>query len=333
METKNVIAIYFDGTWNTVEYPDGYSNVKKIKDYVGEIQTFGNLKTIIHPIYSEGPGTRPQTKILGGLFAYDLPAILEEAYTWLAKLYYKLAKQAHAPEIYLFGFSRGSYLAHVFSWILNDVGITSNYPLIPSLIDSYMKKNPKKMEQLKKEIDLKEVFMPVVRMMGLWDMVRAPVDRYRHFYEGERAPIVQSIYHAMSLDENRLMFPVLKYKGDDTKVEQCWFSGVHSDIGGGYKDTVLSDITLNWMIRNAEKEGLIIRGTSAADEATQNSEAFLQMEKHNESGLLNQIATWGGRKRHCEGEHVDESVYRRMKQDHSYHPFAKNFPDKKADYV
>ncbi|KAI0651927.1 hypothetical protein C8Q79DRAFT_1005177 [Trametes meyenii] len=31
---------------------------------------------------------------------------------------------------------------------------------------------------------------------------------------------------------------------------QCWFTGSHCDIGGGYEDHDLSDITLNWMISN-----------------------------------------------------------------------------------
>src|SRR5690606_39831439 len=32
-------------------------------------------------------------------------------------------------------------------------------------------------------------------------------------------------------------------------VEQVWFSGVHSNIGGSYPDSDLSDITLDWMIK------------------------------------------------------------------------------------
>lgn len=35
-------------------------------------------------------------------------------------------------------------------------------------------------------------------------------------------------------------------------MKQCWFAGCHSDIGGGYKEHDLSDITLFWMVANIE---------------------------------------------------------------------------------
>ena len=31
-------------------------------------------------------------------------------------------------------------------------------------------------------------------------------------------------------------------------IEQVWFSGVHSDVGGGYKERSHSDIAFKWMI-------------------------------------------------------------------------------------
>lgn len=36
-----------------------------------------------------------------------------------------------------------------------------------------------------------------------------------------------------------------------------WFEGTHSDIGGGYDETGLSDTTLLWMVREAHDAGLI----------------------------------------------------------------------------
>ena len=41
-------------------------------------------------------------------------------------------------------------------------------------------------------------------------------------------------------------------------LEQVWFSGVHCDVGGGYPETGLSDITLGWMMEKAENLGLQI---------------------------------------------------------------------------
>ena len=35
-----------------------------------------------------------------------------------------------------------------------------------------------------------------------------------------------------------------------------WFAGVHSDVGGGYDETALSDIALLWMVHHARRYGL-----------------------------------------------------------------------------
>ena len=43
-------------------------------------------------------------------------------------------------------------------------------------------------------------------------------------------------------------------------LQQAWFSGVHSDVGGGYepdnKGESLADIPLKWMLDEATKSGL-----------------------------------------------------------------------------
>jgi hypothetical protein len=41
-------------------------------------------------------------------------------------------------------------------------------------------------------------------------------------------------------------------------VLQVWFPGVHSDIGGGYHDKGIGDITWDFMMRQAADRGLVI---------------------------------------------------------------------------
>jgi hypothetical protein len=41
-------------------------------------------------------------------------------------------------------------------------------------------------------------------------------------------------------------------------VLQVWFPGVHSDIGGGYRDKGIGDITWDFMMRQAADRGLVI---------------------------------------------------------------------------
>lgn len=41
-------------------------------------------------------------------------------------------------------------------------------------------------------------------------------------------------------------------------MQQVWFPGVHSDVGGGGKSSGLADIALNWMLVGAEEQGLLV---------------------------------------------------------------------------
>ena len=72
---------------------------------------------------------------------------------------------------------------------------------------------------------------------------------------------VENAFHALALDEHRGTFsPTLWYIPPNkaniptvrrTKLKQCWFPGVHTDVGRGYDDHVpgdIADITFAWMV-------------------------------------------------------------------------------------
>src|SRR5690606_13589720 len=63
-----------------------------------------------------------------------------------------------------------------------------------------------------------------------------------------------------AIDEKRKNFkPAIWIKqkdSEDQQVVQKWFIGAHSNIGGGYASTALSDLALDWMIQNAVDCGL-----------------------------------------------------------------------------
>jgi hypothetical protein len=61
----------------------------------------------------------------------------------------------------------------------------------------------------------------------------------------------------MALDEERLDFPVTRWD-PDPRVEQVWFVGAHSDVGGGYplSQCGLSDIALDWMMQRLAATGV-----------------------------------------------------------------------------
>jgi uncharacterized protein (DUF2235 family) len=72
---------------------------------------------------------------------------------------------------------------------------------------------------------------------------------------------IRYAYHAVAIDERRWKFPpnLWKEEGidrDRQTVEQVWFAGVHSDVGGWYHERGLSNIALSWMLRKAVGVGL-----------------------------------------------------------------------------
>ena len=86
------------------------------------------------------------------------------------------------------------------------------------------------------------------------------IKRYA-FHDTELGCNVIHARHAVAIDEKRASFsPTLWSNVQKRKrVKQIWFPGVHSNVGGGYIDTGLSDIALKWMIDEAVEAGLNVR--------------------------------------------------------------------------
>jgi len=106
-----------------------------------------------------------------------------------------------------------------------------------------------------------------IEFVGAWDTVGAlgiPVpfwgtlnEQEFLFHDTEPSKIVQHARHAVSIDENREDFaPVLWSDKPNVDVLQVWFAGVHTDIGGGYRERGLTDCATQWMMSQAKKFGL-----------------------------------------------------------------------------
>jgi Uncharacterized alpha/beta hydrolase domain (DUF2235) len=67
---------------------------------------------------------------------------------------------------------------------------------------------------------------------------------------------VEYACQALSIDDQRRTFaPVLW--ADDPRIEQVWFAGAHSNVGGGYPKQGMSLVTLDWMLQKAhDRSGL-----------------------------------------------------------------------------
>jgi hypothetical protein len=114
-----------------------------------------------------------------------------------------------------------------------------------------------------------------ITMVGVWDTVGSlgipsaigAIDPIVYgFLDTGLSPAVLNAYHALAIDEKRAEFPPTLWTSapaEGQTLEQVWFCGVHSDVGGGEPDdlpgtTALSDITLGWMMSKASGLGLQI---------------------------------------------------------------------------
>ena len=106
----------------------------------------------------------------------------------------------------------------------------------------------------------------IIRFIGVWDTVDAvgsPLGiaeiingtfyRFK-FPDTTLSRQVAYACHALALDEQRQSFRPLLWcegPGDDVRIEQVWFAGVHSNVGGGYPRQGMSLVALDWMMRRA----------------------------------------------------------------------------------
>ena len=82
-----------------------------------------------------------------------------------------------------------------------------------------------------------------------------------NFHNFKLSKSVENAYHALAIDDKRKTFHPTLWDSDIESyqtLKQVWFSGMHTDVGGGYKEHELSDIPFVWLFKQAELCGLKI---------------------------------------------------------------------------
>jgi len=256
------IAFCADGTWDKASKK---TNVYKL--YKALLTTADQI-----PLYDDGVGAdgNPLVMLLGGAFGTGLWQKIREGYTKIAHAY----KQG--DEIFIFGFSRGAFTARSLAGMLAICGLpTKDFTdeMVNIAFDAY-RDRANRAAKLQKLAPW-NMFAADIKMVGVWDTVGSLgipaaiglVDPLLYgFLDTGLNPKIKNAFHAMALDERREQFmPTLwtSTPAADQHVEQVWFTGAHSDVGGGEPDDApgvseLSDIPLSWMIDRARGLGLQI---------------------------------------------------------------------------
>src|SRR3954447_1354914 len=93
------IALFLDGTWNTT---NDNTNVWRLRALAAPVGADRVRQSIY---YNAGLGTQVGSKVRGGMFGVGIDDVLLETYQWLVENY------NNGDDIFIFGFSRGSYTA------------------------------------------------------------------------------------------------------------------------------------------------------------------------------------------------------------------------------
>ena len=264
-ENMKRIVLCCDGTWNSAEQKHP-TNVQKLRNLVC---LRGPDDTPQRIYYHEGVGAGSALERLPGLFGHGLWRNVQRTYRHLVETY------EPGDEIFLFGFSRGAYTARSIAGLIRKSGVL-RHDRIDKVGEAYdLYKNSRLMPSDKDARDFRadnsvfiggeDAHVPRVRFVGVWDTVGAlgvPLGIISRFTQGRHAfhdvalsRIVDNAYHALAIDERRGDYrPTLWEQHPDARtqrLEQRWFAGVHTDIGGGAPSSIQSDRALLWMIGKA----------------------------------------------------------------------------------
>ena len=282
------LVVCCDGTWNSPDQPSGSdgapTNVTKLALGVAGRDGEGTEQRV-H--YQKGVGTRRFERLRGGALGVGLSRNIKECYRFLVESY------GPGDELYFFGFSRGAYTARSLAGLVRNSGILrpehaarldDAYGLYRKRSDEY---HPTGTEaQIFRRMYAHEEEDLEIRFLGVWDTVgalgiplRIPfLTRLWSFHDTKLSSRVRSACHALAIDERRGLFePTLwqqQAHATGQTLAQVWFAGVHSDVGGGYRDSALSEIALLWMVERAREAGLAFRAdqfTSAPGDVDQDA--------------------------------------------------------------
>lgn len=261
------LVVCFDGTWNTPDSGPEPTNVVKI---LRAVRNRDDRDISQFVFYDKGVGTGGFTdRIAGGASGAGLNENVVDGYRFLGNNY------EDGDEIYIFGFSRGAYTARSLVGLIDLAGILKPMHLgrdLQHVVETYRDGTLARAEKDRRVAagNYDRYAAVKIKCVGVWDTVGSlgiPGDLGRqlylkghHFNNVQLNAQVDVALHAVAIDEKRSAFaPTLWVSEDgqpvrrDQVVEQVWFPGVHSNVGGSYPDTGLSDTALDWMVKRVIK--------------------------------------------------------------------------------
>lgn len=186
---------------------------------------------------------------------------------------YRFICDNHEPgdELWFFGYSRGTYIVRSCIALLRNLWLLprTHTALIPEAYRIYRTRWGA--DATNADNFRRQHCRPArVRFLGLWDSVgerglpagllaKEQESRYG-FRDNRLSGIVEHACHALAIDEQRRAFAPCLWKTapERSRTEQCWFTGSHTDMGGGHGEDGLGITSLLWMADRAQSAGLAV---------------------------------------------------------------------------
>jgi uncharacterized protein (DUF2235 family) len=242
---------------------------------------------------------------------------------------YRFLVENYEPgdHVYLFGFSRGAYTVRTLAGMIRNSGIIDRgkHPSgkeqeqwAREAYDLYRERgfdsapNTAAAVAFRREHSYPDF---CISCIGVWDTVGAlgipveccmtsPIWWYNRtragFHDVTLSSYVDFAFQALSVDERRGPFrPTLWNQQPHAKqlgqvLQQTWFTGVHSDVGGGYswEERGLANTTLRWMV-NRVRQHLKLSVATVPFELQENNEAA-DVVLHNSMSWYYRLLDWVG---------------------------------------
>jgi uncharacterized protein (DUF2235 family) len=268
--TMKRLIICADGTWNERDQLDEKTkkrhptNVVKVARAIVPRDKEGTDQIVF---YHDGLGTSGAwDKVTGGAFGEGIEQNVRNIYRTI------LYNYESGDELFLFGFSRGAFTVRTLVGFMNFVGLVQKDDdyYIPEIYGCYQHGQRQGSDEWTKAFhNVKDTRpCPPIRFIGVWDTVGAlgapgilgqfNKNKYEYHDVGLNR-YVENAYHALAIDERRKPFAPSIWKrsnGFAGKLEQAWFAGVHSNVGGSCTPDGLANEALHWIIEKAEALGL-----------------------------------------------------------------------------
>jgi uncharacterized protein (DUF2235 family) len=240
-------------------------------------------------MHGVGDSSNVINHILGGVFGMGVIARIVRGYTFISRNY------APGDAIHIVGFSRGAYTARALAGMIARVGLLNRATYDPSdraeayrrgyeawvrskqvsflgngmlaralnrflgFVAGVFGRATLKSVDLIADVRMKSVAVwDTVGSMGIPAYIQGQRRDLFSFVDLKLSPLIDRGFHAMALDEQRRDFPVTRWNADPARIEQVWFIGCHSDVGGGFPraESGLSDIALQWMMERIRNLGV-----------------------------------------------------------------------------